>query len=169
MCGKKFTGFLGLLLISTLVLARPPKEIPSSLTLAGTEAYLSGDPQWEILPAETYGYPDPRRVLSLEKQLALTEEQLKKIRPWANRIHEETALLGKKIVGEELLLDHYFRKGETDYSALANRIESIGTLRWRLRLNVLRAYTNTRNFLNDEQLKKYRELKSLSMEEKSPK
>ncbi len=151
---------MGLFFSVSLGDARPPKEIPSGMTAAETEAYLSGEPQAEILPAETFGYPDPRRVMALEKELGLTVEQAQKIFPWANRIHQESALLGRKIVGEELLLDDFFRKGETDYAALANRVESIGALRWRLRLIVLRAYAFTRSNLTDEQLKKYRELRA---------
>lgn len=140
--------------------ARPPREIPSAMTASEVEAYLSGEPQTEILSAETFGYPDPRRVVTLEKQLELTAEQLEKAVNWAGKVRRETALLGKKIIEQELFLDDYFRKGQTDYPALANRVESIGTLRWRLRLNLLHLYILTRELLTEEQLKKYHELKT---------
>ncbi|MGH8004971.1 MAG: hypothetical protein ACRECJ_09655 [Limisphaerales bacterium] len=133
------------------------------MTAAEVEIYMSGAPFDEILPAETFGYPSPLRVMELEGELELTAEQQKKISALADRMRKEAILYGKKITAQELLLDDFFRKGQTDPMALANRVESIGLLRWRLRFNMLSICVNTRSALTEDQLKKFRELRSPSL------
>ncbi len=128
------------------------------MTVREVETYLSGSPVGELLPAQTYGYPNPERVLELDRELGLTAEQRKKIQPLADRMRNDTGLYGKKIIAQELLLDDYFRKGETDPAALANRVESIGLLRWRLRFNLLSVCVLARNALTEGQVKRYRQL-----------
>ncbi|MCI0405108.1 MAG: hypothetical protein L0Z48_00305 [candidate division Zixibacteria bacterium] len=157
------TGILGGLLLFSAGLARPSGEIPSGMTSSAMEKYQSGEPFDEIVPAETFGYPSPLRVLELAGKLDLTAEQEKKIRGLANRMSREAALYGKKIIAHELLLDDFFRKGQTDPMALANRVESIGLLRWRLRFNLLSLCVNTRSVLTAEQLQTYRGLRSPSL------
>ena len=159
---QRISVFFGLLLFQA-GWAQPASEIPSGMSTAEVEAYRSGRPYNEILPAETYGYPDPRQILEWQNQLELSDEQLKKIRALANRMVKECVLYGKKIIANELLLDEFFRKGETDPMALANRVESIGLLRWRLRFNLLSICTSTKTLLDDQQLKRYRELHAPSL------
>lgn len=153
---------LASLFFSHAAYSQPVGEVPSGMSAAEVESYQSSKPYNELLPAETYGYPDPRRVVEWQIQLELTDEQLKKLRPMANRIGRETALYGKKIIANERLLDDFFRKGETDPMALANRVESIGLLRWRLRFNLLSICVSTRAILTEAQLKTYRELRNSS-------
>ncbi len=160
-------GLLGAFFLSSAGSAHPPKEIPSAMTLAEVETYNSGAPFDELLPAETFGYPNPQRVMELEMEL--TAEQREKIGALAGRMRKEAILYGKKILAQELLLDDFFRKGQTDPMALANRVESIGLLRWRLRFNMLSICANTRNILTGEQLQKYRELRALALEKGFPK
>ena len=155
-------GVLVGLLFFSIGKAQSPNEVPSGMSAAQIENYRAGEPFDETLPAETFGYPNPLRVLEWEDKLDLTDEQRKKIRGLADRMRREAALFGKKILANELLLDDFFRKGQTDPMALANRVESIGLLRWRLRFNMLSICVSTRTLLTDEQLKTYRELKSPS-------
>lgn len=162
-------GLWGLFFFFLAGSAHPPKEIPSAMTLAEMETYSSGAPFDELLPAETFGYPSPQRVMELDGELALTAEQRKKVGALADRMRKEAILYGKKITAQELLLDDFFRKGQTDPMALANRVESIGLLRWRLRFNMLSICVNTRNALTGEQLQKYHELRSLSLGGGNPK
>ncbi len=166
----KFLG-MGLLGASFFFLAGSahPKEIPSAMTQAEMETYLSGSPVDELLPAETYGYPSPLLVMERGGELALTAEQRNKVGALADRMQKEAALYGKKIIAQELLLDDFFRKGQTDPMALANRVESIGLLRWRLRFNMLSICVNTRSALTGEQLQKYHELRSRSLRGGDPK
>lgn len=159
-----FAG-LGLFVVGLFFLsgwAGPIKEVPSGMTLQEAETYLSGSPVDELLPAQTYGYPTPQKVLELDRALGLTDPQRDKIETLAARIRTDAFFYGKKIIAQELLLDDYFRKGGTDPNDLANRVESIGLLRWRLRYNFLSACVLARTILTDEQLKKYRELAPLS-------
>ena len=162
---KKMTGgALVLMFVFSFSGAQSPREVPSVMTLPLMTAYLAGEPITETLPAETFGHPNPERVLELKEKLALTAEQKEQLQILAKFTRSQAALFGKKIVGEELLLDDFFRKGTTDYAALANRIESIGNWYWRRRLTFLEAYFKTRTVLSDEQLKIYRELRSLAPE-----
>jgi hypothetical protein len=152
-----------LLLVFSVAAGQPSREIPSVMTPQQQQAYLRGDPVDEILPAITFGYPNPERVLEWGEQLELTTEQKTRIREVIAARQRETLYLGKKIVAEELLLDDLFRKREGDlasfYAALGNRLESIGGWRWRLRMAHLAAYARTRAALNSDQLKKYHELR----------
>jgi hypothetical protein len=144
--------------------AHPPKEVPSVMTLKQMNAYQEGIPVDENLPAETFGYPNPQRVLDLAQKLDLSAEQKGQIQNLLTITLNRALYFGRKIVAEELLLDDFFRKGEEDYAALSNRLESIGNSRWRLRLAHLEAYLKTKMVLNSDQLKKYHELCAASPE-----
>ncbi|MCI0329789.1 MAG: hypothetical protein L0196_02390 [candidate division Zixibacteria bacterium] len=157
-------GTLILILVFSFSGAQSPREVPSVMSVQQMEAYLTGEPITEALPAETFGYPNPERVLELEPKLTLTAEQKGQLQNLIKFTRGQAALFGKKIVGEELLLDEFFRKDRTDYAELANRIESIGNWYWRRRFVYLDAYRKTRTVLSTEQLKKYHELRSLPPE-----
>jgi len=173
MMNRIIGGLLAFLFVFSVAGGNPPREIPSVMTLQEEQAYLTGEPVNETLPAETFGYPNPQLVLEWDKQLELTAEQRSKIQDIINSRQREALLFGKKIVAEELLLDDLFRKGEINlasfYSAIGNRLESIAGWRWRLRLAHLAAYAKTKMALNSGQLKKYHELRSALPEEVSAK
>ncbi|MGE5693071.1 MAG: hypothetical protein ACM3YF_04750 [Candidatus Zixiibacteriota bacterium] len=143
---------------------QPSREIPSVMTPQQEQAYLKGEPVDETLPAETFGYPNPERVLELSKQLELSAEQKNRIQDIIAGRQREVLYLGRKIVAEELLLDDLFRKGDENlasfYATIGNRLESIGGWRWRLRLAHLAAYAKTKAALNSGQIKKYHELRA---------
>lgn len=141
--------------------ARSPKEIPSALTLQETEALLSGESINEFLPAETFGYPDPRQVAAMGKQLELSDEQKNMLQNILQIKRNQALYFGNKIVAEELLLDDLFRKNEANFANLGNRLESIGGWRWRLRQIHLEAYLKTRIVLSPDQLKRYQTLRAM--------
>lgn len=170
---KILSGLTVLVFVFSAAGANPPREVPSVMTLKQMQAYLEGEPVDEALPAQAFGYPHPRQVLDLEKELELTAEQKKRMQYILTTTHSDAVALGKKIVGEELLLDDLFRKGKADlpafYAELGNRLESIGGWRWRLREAHLSAYVKTKMALNSDQLRKYHELQAAAPEEVSKK
>lgn len=155
-----------LVLISffALLRAQPQKEVPSVMTLKQMQAYQAGMAVDEHLPAETFGYPNPQRVLELAPKLDLSAAQKVQIQGILESRLNRALYFGRKIVAEELLLDDFFRKGEGDYAALSNRLESIGNSRWRLRVAHLEAYLRAKMVLSPDQLKKYHELSAASPE-----
>jgi Spy/CpxP family protein refolding chaperone len=160
---KKIIGvFLLGLLVFALSKAHPTREIPSVLTQEEVDALLAGRSVMAALPAETFGYPNPQRVSNWARELDLTVEQQGQIKNLLTITHNRTTYFGRKIVGEELLLDDYFRQGKKNYAELSNRLESIGNSRWRLRLAHLEAYLKTKMVLDSNQLKKYHELRAAS-------
>lgn len=162
------SGLTVLIFVFQAAGANPPREVPSMMTLKQMQAYLEGEPVDETLPAQAFGYPHPRQVLDLGKELALTAEQKKRMDYILTTTRSDARALGKKIVGEELLLDDLFRKGNADlpsfYAELGNRLESIGGWRWRLRVAHLSLYVKTKMALNSDQLRKYHELRSAAPE-----
>ena len=161
---KMAGGALVLIFVFSFSGAQPSREVPSVLTRKQMESYMAGAAVDEALPAETFGYPHVERVLELGEKLALTAEQKEQLQNLIKNTRSQAILMGRKSVGEELLLDDFFRKGQTDYAALANRLESIGNWYWRRRLIFLDAYLKTRMVLSAAQVKKYQELRSLAPE-----
>ena len=152
-------GMLSLVIVSIAV-AHPPQEVPSSMTAQEMQGYLSGEGMALVLPALTFGYPDPRRVLEFEMELGLTSEQKGKLQGISKYLSTQARYFGKKFVAEELLLDDFFRTAQTDLPGLSNQLEKIGNLEWNLRLVHLGSYVRTVKILTPEQLEKYRKLAS---------
>lgn len=149
-----------LLLMAAVVTAHPPREVPSTMSAQDMERFLKGDDVGEGLPAETFGYPNPKAVLELERDLELTSEQKNKLQGIYRKMIFEASYVGKKLVAEELALDNFFRSGSLNADQLGNRIERIGGFRWRFRWAYLSAYVAARQVLTEDQLKKYQQLKA---------
>ncbi len=167
---RKISSMVSVLFsLFSVTLARPIKEVPSVMTVEQMEAFQVGETREAALPAETFGYPNPERVLELEPALELDAKQKEEIQVIVRKLRNQSAYFGKKIVAEELILDDFFRKGQADLTTLANRLESIGVWRWRLRLTYLEAYINTRTVLTADQLEKYQTLRAAPSEGASAK
>jgi Spy/CpxP family protein refolding chaperone len=144
--------------MGSAVVAQLPTKKPTSMTGDEMEGYLSGAELGQARPAEAFGYPVPKKVMELKGRLELSSNQEGQMDDIVKKLRTETRYYGKKIVVEELALDNYFRSGQTDFPALANRVEKIGGLRWKLRLAHLAARSSVRKVLTAEQLEKCREL-----------
>lgn len=149
-----------LFLAGAVVSARPLREIPTSMKAEEAEGYFSGAGMGQGLPAETFGYPGPKHVLELEKELQLTPEQKYHLEAIYKKMHTDALFYGKKMVAEELALDNFFKSGQTNSDLLANRVEKIGGLKWKLRLTHLTAHLKTRLILTPEQIQKYQALRA---------
>lgn len=124
------------------------------------EVLLSGGEPASERPAELTGYPAPGRVLELEKDLKLTEAQVKSLRAASEEMRLRAIELGKRIVGVEGELNDAFRTGLVSEQSVRDDAEQIGRLRGKLRAVHLAARLKTRRILTPEQLNTLRNLKS---------
>jgi len=148
------------LLAGSMVFAGASKKVPVTMTSEEVEGYFSGAGMGQGQPAETFGYPGPKHVLELEKELELTPEQKYRVEAFFKKMGTEAVYFGKRLVVEELALDEFFRSGQTNLDALGNRLERIGGWKWKLRQAHLVAHVKTKLVLTPEQIKKYQELRS---------
>lgn len=151
---------LTLCILVVSVAAAQSSDPPSSMTVEERKGYISGEGAGEGRPAETFGYPSPKRVLELEKELNLTTEQKSRISEIYMRMKRDGSFYGKRIVAEELALDNFFRTGQLDWAALANRVEKVGNLKWKFRTTHFAAHFKTRQVLTPEQVIKFQELRA---------
>jgi Spy/CpxP family protein refolding chaperone len=109
--------------------------------------------------AELNGYPGPAHVLSLAKQLDLTDDQLRQVR-WAfERMNAAARLLGGEVIAHEQALDQMFATGRADHDQVAAESLSIGDLQGRLRSVHLTAHLEMKTLLTADQIATYQHLR----------
>ena len=109
--------------------------------------------------AELNGYPGPKHVLILAKELRLTDAQRQQLQVIFDRMSAAARPLGMELIGRELLLDRLFAEGEITPDRLAVETASIGTLEGSLRSVHLAAHLQTRALLNADQIALYKRLR----------
>ena len=123
------------------------------------EGYLSGEGMGMALPAELNGYPGPRHVLDLAKDLELGNEQQEQIQGLFDDMQSEAIELGKQILREEADLEQAFREKTVDEDFLQAQLNKIGELKARLRYVHLRAHLATADILSHDQVMLYNSLR----------
>ena len=108
-------------------------------------------------PAELNGYPGPRHVLDLRKELGLTADQEKRVEAIRQQMLDRAISLGKQIVDAETELDAAFTSGKASERDLERRMQAIARLQGDLRLAHLRAHLLTKPVLTAGQVKTYYE------------
>ncbi len=111
------------------------------------------------LPAELNGYPGPKHILELEKELALTPEQKGAIQQLYDRMHGEAVSIGTKVVELEKALDEAFRDAKIDAKRLSELTGEIAALQGRLRYTHLVTHIEARGLLTKHQLHEYSRLR----------
>jgi Spy/CpxP family protein refolding chaperone len=124
------------------------------------DALLAGTESGELRQAEANGYPSPRRVLELEKELRLTDAQKKALKEVADEARPRAVELGKRIVGVEGEMNDAFRTGMVSEQSIKDDADQIGRLRGKLRAVFLTARLKARKALTPEQLSLYKNLKT---------
>ena len=122
-------------------------------------ALLKGEGMGLAKAAELNGYPGPAHVLSLAKQLGLTESQIEQVTVIRDRMSAAAKPLGAELIDHEQALDQLFAKGEITPDRLAAETAAIGELQGRLRSVHLAAHLETRAALNPDQTALYRRLR----------
>ena len=125
-------------------------------------ALRKGEGMGMAKPAELNGYPGPVHVLTLAKQLGLTESQRQQVTAIYNRMSAAAKSLGGEVIARERTLDQLFAKGEITPERLAVETAAIGGLRGRLRSVHLAAHIETRALLNPDQIALYQQLRGYS-------
>jgi len=131
----------------------------TSLSDADIAELLAGGGWGLAKPAEINGYPGPRHVLDLGRELALDDTQKAAVTAVFARMNGEARRVGAAYVAAERALDRAFRSGRIDGAALAGLVAEAGRLRDRLRQVHLAAHLETTPLLSPEQRRLYRHLR----------
>ncbi|HUJ41590.1 MAG TPA: Spy/CpxP family protein refolding chaperone [Candidatus Acidoferrales bacterium] len=114
------------------------------------------------MPADLAGYPGPRHVLDMAKDLGLTAEQKAGVEKIYEAMHEKAVARGKELFEAEARLEQMFREGrpEADLREQSFRVDSIhAELRW----IHLSAHLAAQKLLTAEQIAKYTRLRHEQM------
>ena len=122
-------------------------------------ALRHGDGMGLAKAAELNGYPGPKHVLMLAKELKVTEAQERQVKAIYDRMSAAAKPLGAELIERERTLDQLFAKGEITPDRLAAEIAGIAELESRLRSVHLSAHLETRALLNPDQISLYKQLR----------
>lgn len=120
---------------------------------------LDGEGMGLAMAAEMNGYPGPKHVLELERELELRPEQKTRVETVRADMLRKAQALGKEIVHAEQALDAAFKSGRITEADLQQQVAAIGALQQELRFTHLRAHLQTKPLLSDAQVGRYRELR----------
>ncbi|MBV9017728.1 MAG: Spy/CpxP family protein refolding chaperone [Alphaproteobacteria bacterium] len=109
--------------------------------------------------AELNGYPGPRHVLALARELRLDENQTEQVSAIGDRMSAAARPLGAELIERERDLDRLFARNEVTPEGLAAATAAIGEIQGRLRAAHLAAHLETRAVLTPEQIARYQELR----------
>ena len=130
-----------------------------SLSAEDVAALLKGEGMGMAKAAELNGYPGPAHVLTLAKELALTESQLQQVTAIYDRMSAAAKPLGVELIDRERVLDQLFATREVTPVRLATETAAIGELEGRLRSVHLTAHLETRALLNPHQIALYQQIR----------
>ncbi len=143
-----------LLSFLTLMIDLTFSQIP-----ADRDALFNGEGAGQGALAEFRGYPGPKHVLDLAKELQLKDDQKKALQVIYDEMLTRAKELGQRIVQVEEELDGAFQQGLVIEKSVRDDSEEIGRLRGRLRSVHLIAHMKTRKGLTDAQLSLYKKLR----------
>jgi Spy/CpxP family protein refolding chaperone len=109
--------------------------------------------------AELNGYPGPRHVLVLARELRLNENQKEQVSAIGDRMSAAARPLGAELIERERDLDRLFARNEVTPEGLAAATAAIGEIQGRLRAVHLAAHLETRAVMTPEQIARYQELR----------
>ena len=130
------------------------------------DALLSGEGAGQGMFAESHGYPGPKHVLDLEKELQLTDAQKKSVQKIFDDMHTRAKDVGARIVEIEEELNDAFKTGLVSEKSVMDDNEQIGKLRGKLRTIHLTAHLKTKKILTADQLEKYKKLRIAQPDQK---
>lgn len=110
-------------------------------------------------PAELNGVPGPSHVLKMKHELALTADQESSVQRIFEKMRNDAVAEGKNLIAGETALDTAFRKGSIDRDHLRTLLHRIGVSRANLRFVHLAAHLQTAEVLNEDQVRRYNELR----------
>lgn len=119
-------------------------------------AALRAGTGWGLaLPAELNGAPGPRHVLDLAAPLALTDEQVSRVKVIFDDMKQSAMNTGREFIAAEKALNDAFVQGSLDPVELERLVAAAGQLRADLRLVHLAAHLETLAVLSQRQVELY--------------
>jgi len=130
-----------------------------ALSTEEISGYLEGKGMGLARAAELNGYPGPRHVQDLAKELNLTPAQVAATEKLFATMQARARALGESLVDEERHLDHLFATHEITPQLLATSLDRIGTLQAKIRNTHLQAHIDEERVLSPEQNARYAQLR----------
>src|ERR671919_717254 len=130
-----------------------------ALSAEQIEDLINGRGMGMALPAELNGYPGPRHVLELARDLHLTPDQLARTRDLFRDMEAKAIALGEQIVAHEASLDQLFASGTASAAALQEMTATLGRLTGELRAHHLGYHLAMRDLLDAHQVEMYQRLR----------
>jgi Spy/CpxP family protein refolding chaperone len=160
------------LVLAALVLAPAAFADQSAMPYAGQQtrtikalssdemaALLRGEGMGLAKAAELNGYPGPAHVLTLARELKLTDQQHQQVQAIFDHMSAAAKPLGAELVERERVLDQLFASGEITPGRLTAETAAIAELQGRLRYTHLAAHLETRALLSADQIALYQRLR----------
>jgi len=122
-------------------------------------ALRNGDGMGLAKAAELNGYPGPRHVVALVRQLRLSESQAAQVTAIRDRMSAMARPLGDELIDHERTLDQLFAQRAITPERLTAAMAAIGDIQGRLRAVHLAAHLETRAVLSAEQIAQYDKLR----------
>ena len=137
--------------------AADPSTATTSLSAEAVRQLLAGEGMGLAKAAEMNTYPGPKHVLELKTQLALNQEQERRVEAIRQQMLTRATALGREIVAAERALDAAFKAKTISEADLVKRVMAVAALQGELRAVHLRAHLETTPLLTAEQVRKYYE------------
>lgn len=151
-------------LVSTAAAAGQPDADPATRSVAGLsevqrEGYVAGQGMGMALTAELNGYPGPRHVLDLAKELNLSADQIDQTRALFQSMQSEAQEIGAEVVAMERHLDNLFASGDVRSEDVSDVTRQISELKGRLRNAHLQTHITQYGILTADQNDEYQQLR----------
>lgn len=130
-----------------------------SLSSADIEALLAGKGMGLAKAAELNGWPGPRHVIDLAKELQLSSSQLSDSQALFKDMQSKAARLGQEIIAAEKRLDQLFRQEAVSAEVVRAATSRIARIKGELRAVHLNAHLAQASILTAEQRSRYVELR----------
>lgn len=145
-------------------LARSPYVADQDSPLRGLSAQeiddlLNGRGAGYARTAELNGYPGPRHVLDLKKELGLSSHQVEQIQAVFEQMQAEARRKGQEIVQREAQLSAAFAGESVSAAEVQEQTGALGLLYGELRATHLRAHLQITPLLSAEQIARYNALR----------
>ena len=111
------------------------------------------------LAGELNGYPGPKHVLELAKELNLTEAQRLRTQQIFDEMKAEAVPLGQQLIAAETDLDRQFSGRTITRASLTAATATIGAMQGELRATHLKYHLAMMDVLTPEQIARYGELR----------
>ena len=109
--------------------------------------------------AELNGFPGPKHVLEMQKEIGLTAEQEKMVNALFQEMNKEAIALGNTYLEYEKELNNRFAERNIDADILEELLGKISETYKSLRYTHLSAHLKTATILTEEQIRKYNALR----------